>query len=95
MRRLATLVCATLLSAPIWAMHCPQDMAKIDALLQSDPPADPDVLARVKELRDAHLTQTKIEASTVSERMTFLMVIPSLIFGLLFLIPPLLRLLSE
>lgn len=26
-------------------------MAKIDALLQSDPPADPDVLARVKELR--------------------------------------------
>ncbi len=50
--------------------------------------------ARVKELRDAHLTRAKVEASAVSERMTFLMVIPSLIFGLLFLIPPLLRLLS-
>ncbi len=51
--------------------------------------------ARVKELRDAHLTEAKIEAAAVSERMTFLMVIPSLIFGLLFLIPPLLRLLSS
>jgi tight adherence protein C len=50
--------------------------------------------ARVKELRDAHLTEAKIEATAVSERMTFLMVVPSLIFGLLFLIPPLLRLLS-
>ena len=40
--------------------------------------------ARVKELRDAHLTAAKIEAAAVSERMTFLMVIPSLIFGLLF-----------
>ena len=51
--------------------------------------------ARVKELRDAHLTEAKIEAAAVSERMTFLMVVPSLIFGLLFLIPPLLRLLSS
>lgn len=51
--------------------------------------------ARVKELRDAHLTQAKIEAAAVTERMTFLMVIPSLIFGLLFLIPPLLRLLGS
>lgn len=51
--------------------------------------------ARVRELRDAHLTEAKIEATAVSERMTFLMVIPSLIFGLLFLIPPLLRLLSS
>ena len=51
--------------------------------------------ARVKELRDAHLTRAKIEAAAVSERMTFLMVIPSLIFGLLFLVPPLLRLLGS
>ena len=50
--------------------------------------------ARVKELRDAHLTRAKVEAATVSDRMTFLMVLPSLIFGLLFLIPPLLRILS-
>ena len=48
--------------------------------------------ARVKELRDAHLTQAKITASAVSERMTVFMVIPSLVFGLIFLVPPLLRL---
>lgn len=51
--------------------------------------------ARVKELRDAHLTTAKIEASAVSERMTFLMVVPSLVFALLFLIPPLLRILGS
>lgn len=49
----------------------------------------------MKELRDAHLTQAKIDAAAVSERMTVLMVVPSLIFGLVFLIPPLLRLLSS
>lgn len=46
-------------------------------------------------MRDAHLTAAKIEASAASERMTFLMVIPSLVFALLFLIPPLLRILSS
>ncbi len=50
--------------------------------------------ARVKELRDAHLAAEKVAASEVSERMTFFMVIPSLIFGLFFLIPPLLRLIG-
>ena len=51
--------------------------------------------ARVKELRDAHLTAAKITASNVSERMTLFMVIPSMIFGLIFLVPPLLRLISQ
>ena len=32
-------------------MHCPAEMAKIDQLLQSDPPADTEVLAEVKRLR--------------------------------------------
>lgn len=50
--------------------------------------------ARGKELRDAHLTAEKIAAAEVSERMTFFMVIPSMIFGLFFLIPPLLRLIG-
>lgn len=71
------------------------DLADVMRLDDSGASLSGALRARVKELRDAHLTQTKIEASTVSERMTFLMVIPSLIFGLLFLIPPLLRLLSE
>jgi len=48
--------------------------------------------ARVRELRDAHLTQAKIAAASVSERMALFMVIPSLVFGLFFLVPPILRL---
>ena len=51
MRRTLMFVAAVLISLPLWAMHCPQDMAKIDALLQSDPPADSEVLAKVQELR--------------------------------------------
>jgi len=51
--------------------------------------------ARVKELRDAHLTRMKLHAAEVSERMGVLMVVPTLLFGLLFLVPPLLRLLSS
>ena len=51
MRRTLVFLVATLISLPLWAMHCPQDMARIDALLQSDPPADPEVLAKVQELR--------------------------------------------
>ena len=48
--------------------------------------------ARVRELRDAHLTQATIAAASVSERMARFMVIPSLVFGLFFLVPPILRL---
>jgi hypothetical protein len=50
--------------------------------------------ARVRELRDAHLTQAKIAAASVSERMALFMVIPSLVFGLFFLVPPILRLIG-
>ena len=50
--------------------------------------------ARVRELRDAHLTEAKIAASAVSERMALFMVVPSLVFGLFFLVPPLLRLIG-
>lgn len=46
-----TLAGASLFSGNLWAMHCPQDMAKIDALLKNDPPADPEVLAEVQRLR--------------------------------------------
>ena len=51
MRRTALLLAAALLSTPVFAMHCPQEMAKIDALLKSDPPADTEVLAEVQRLR--------------------------------------------
>ncbi|RJG10543.1 hypothetical protein D3879_21345 [Pseudomonas cavernicola] len=51
MRRLALFLAASLLCTPLWAMHCPQDMAQIDAILKSDPPSDPAVLAHVQKLR--------------------------------------------
>jgi hypothetical protein len=70
------------------------DVADVMKLDDSGASLSDALRARVKELRDAHLTKAKVEASAISERMTFLMVIPSLIFGLLFLVPPLLRLLS-
>ncbi|MGH8355350.1 MAG: hypothetical protein ACRERY_17775 [Pseudomonas sp.] len=51
MRRLAAFLATALLSAPLWAMHCPADMAKIDELLRSDPPSDAATLAKVQQLR--------------------------------------------
>jgi hypothetical protein len=51
MRRLFLLCSTLLLSTSLWAMHCPQDMAKIDELLKTDPPADAEVLAEVQRLR--------------------------------------------
>ena len=71
------------------------DIADVMKLDDSGASLSDALRARVKELRDAHLTEAKIQATTVSERMTFLMVIPSLIFGLLFLVPPLLRMLGS
>ena len=51
MRRLTVFLAAALLSVPLWAAQCPADMAKIDAMLQSNPPSDPAVLAQVQQLR--------------------------------------------
>jgi len=51
MRRLAVFLSTFLLSTTLWAMHCPADMAKIDAMLESNPPSDPAVLAQVQKLR--------------------------------------------
>lgn len=51
MHRIAVFLTAVLMSSALWASQCPQDMAKIDAMLESNPPDDPAVLAQVKELR--------------------------------------------
>jgi hypothetical protein len=40
--------------------------------------------ARVRELRDAHLTREQIKASAAAEGMTIYMTLPALIFGLIF-----------
>lgn len=68
------------------------DLADVMRLDESGASLTGTLRARVKELRDAHLTAMKIAASEVSERMTIFMVIPSLVFGLFFLAPPLLTL---
>jgi Flp pilus assembly protein TadB len=70
------------------------DIADVMKLDESGAALSGALRARVKELRDAHLTSEKIAASAVSERMTFFMVVPSLVFGLIFLVPPLLRLIA-
>ena len=49
--------------------------------------------ARVKELRDAHLTKERLQAGAAAEGMTIYMTLPALIFGLIFLVAALLTLL--
>jgi tight adherence protein C len=49
--------------------------------------------ARVRELRDAHLTHEQIKASAAAEGMTIYMTLPALIFGLIFLVAAMLRIL--
>lgn len=71
------------------------DLADVMALDESGAALSGTLRARVRELRDAHLTEMKVAASAVSERMTVFMVIPSLVFGLLFLVPALLRLVQS
>ena len=50
--------------------------------------------ARVRELRDAHLTHEQIKASAAAEGMTIYMTLPALIFGLIFLVAAMLRILA-
>lgn len=50
--------------------------------------------ARVRELRDGSLNHVKQEAQATTERMTIWMTLPAIIFGLIFLAAPLLRLLN-
>lgn len=71
------------------------DLADVMRLDESGASLSGTLRARVKELRDAHLTEVKMAAAETSERMTLFMVIPSLVFGLFFLVPPLLTLLSS
>ena len=51
MGRFSLFLATALLSTSLWAMHCPADMAKIDEMLKSNPPADAAVLAQVQQLR--------------------------------------------
>lgn len=68
------------------------DLADVMRLDESGASLALTLRARVRELRDAHLTRAKVAASQLSERMTVWMVLPSLVLGLFFLVPPLLTL---
>jgi len=70
------------------------DIADVMALDEAGAVLSDALRGRVRELRDAHLTAAKIAAAAVSERMALFMVIPSIVFGLFFLVPPILRLLN-
>ncbi len=70
------------------------DIADVMSLDESGASLATALQARVKELRDAHLTEAKVGAAAVSERMTFFMVVPALVFAGFFLAPPLLRLIA-
>jgi hypothetical protein len=48
--------------------------------------------ARVRELRDAHLSREQLAASAAAEGMTIYMTLPALIFGAIFMVAALLRL---
>ncbi|MEH6389726.1 MAG: hypothetical protein V7772_17850 [Pseudomonas profundi] len=51
MRRILIFIAAAVFSFPVLAMHCPKDMARIDAMLQNNPPNDIEVRERVAKLR--------------------------------------------
>ena len=59
------------------------------------PPCPGTLRARVRELRDAHLTRERSQAERRAEGMTIYMTLPALIFGLIFLVAALLTLLSD
>ncbi len=50
--------------------------------------------ARVAELRHAHLSRLTLQAHAISESMTFAMAVPTFVFAAIFIVPPILRLLS-
>lgn len=77
-------------------LHLPElgDIADLMRLDEQGAALADALRARVRELRDAHLLDEKLAAHEVSERMTMWMTIPSMVFGLAFLTPPVLKLLG-
>jgi tight adherence protein C len=68
-----------------------RDLADIMQLDENGAALSGVLRARLKELRDAHLTREQMAASAASESMTIFMTLPAMIFGLIFLVAALLR----
>lgn len=69
------------------------DLADVMQLDETGAAVSGALRARVRELRDAHMTQEQIKASAAAEGMTVYMTIPAMIFGLIFLGAALLKIL--
>jgi tight adherence protein C len=72
-----------------------KDVADIMQLDESGAALSGTLRARLKELRNAHLTREQIAAGAAAEGMTIYMTIPALIFGMIFLGAAMLTLLFE
>ncbi len=71
------------------------DVADVMQLDESGAALSETLRARVRELRDAHLSRQQTIAATEAEGMTIYMTIPALIFGLIFLVAAMLRIVSS
>ena len=68
------------------------DVADVMQLDESGAALSGALRARVRELRDAHLSREQIAASAAAEGMTIYMTLPALIFGAIFMVAALMRL---
>ena len=74
-------------------LHLPElaDVADVMQLDETGAALSGALRARVRELRDAHLTSEQIKASAAAEGMTIYMTLPALIFSLIFLVAAMLK----
>lgn len=70
------------------------DLADVMQLDETGAALSGTLRARVRELRDAHLTAEHIKANADAEGMTVYMTLPAMIFGLIFLVAALLKIFS-
>ena len=74
-------------------LHLPElaDVADVMQLDETGAALSGALRARVRELRDAHLTSEQIKAGAAAEGMTIYMTLPALIFRLIFLVAAMLQ----
>jgi tight adherence protein C len=70
------------------------DVADVMQLDESGAALSGALRARVRELRDAHLSREQVAAAAAAEGMTVYMTLPALIFGAIFMVAALLRLIG-
>jgi hypothetical protein len=78
-----------------WAVPELTDFADVMRLEEQGAGLAEVLQARVRELRDAHLSAQRSAAREASEAMTLWMTIPALLLGVALLVPALLSVLSD